>query len=272
MRRTGLRVRGLLTAVAVGASLLTGVVGASSAAASDAGTFVSSINSARRAAGLAPLSSSGTLTSVARSWAASMAASHQLAHNPRLTSQVSGWKVLGENVGTGGSATAIHSAFMASAPHRANILSSRYSQVGVGVATGGGQLWVVEVFRLPAGASAPTVSKPASKPKPVSKPTSTSASSHRSTTTRSTQRKAVTRPVAKPTKKPAKKPAARPAAKPAQAPSRSTTAAPVAAQAPLTLAAVLEHARLAVTGSGDPVGAWAWLLHRLLGVRTAIGA
>ena len=150
MRRAGMRVRGLLTAAAVGAALLTGVVGASSAAASDAGTFVSSINAARRSAGVAPLSSNGTLSSVARSWAASMAASQHLAHNPRLTSQVSGWKVLGENVGTGGSATAIHAAFMGSAPHRANILSSRYTQVGVGVATGGGRLWVVEVFRLPA--------------------------------------------------------------------------------------------------------------------------
>lgn len=275
--RRGMRIRGLLTAAAVGAALLTGVVGASSAAASDAGTLVSSINSARRSAGLAPLSSNSALASVARSWAGSMAASQTLAHNPRLSSQVSGWKVLGENVGAGGSAAAIHRAFMGSAPHRANILSSRYSQVGVGVASGGGKLWVVEVFRLPTGASAPTASKPkapapttTSRPRTASKPQSTSTSSR--TTTRSTQRKSVTRPATRPAAKPASKPAAKPAAKPVQPPTRATAAQPAAAPAPLTLAAVLEHARLAITGSGDPVAAWAWLLRRLLGVRTAVGA
>lgn len=289
MRRTSLRVRGLLTAAAVCAGLLTGVAGASSAAASDAGTFVSSINAARRSAGLSALSSSSALSAVARSWAASMAAAQHLAHNPRLTSQVSSWRLLGENVGTGGSATAIHRAFMGSPAHRANILSSRYSQVGVGVVSGGGQLWVVEVFRLPTGATAAsstpkTARKPntASTPKPKSQPQSTSSS--RTTTTRSHARTSVTRPASTPAPqatravRKATKPVteatspARKAADPVPSPSRAATAEPAAAPAPPTLASVLEHVRLAMTASGDPVAAWAWLLRRLLGVRTTIGA
>jgi hypothetical protein len=268
MRRVSLQVRGLLTAVAVTAGLLTGVVSAPSAAASDAGTLVSSINAARRSAGLPALSSNGALTSVARSWAASMAASQQLAHNPRLSSQVSGWRVLGENVGTGGSASSIHQAFMSSAPHRANILSSRYTQVGVAAVTGGGRLWVVEVFRLPTGASAP-VTAPKATPKATAKPKVT-ATPHRSTSRSvSPKPRAAAKP---PTTKSATQPKPATSARPTTPPSRSAAAAPALDQAPLTLDAVLRHVRLALTSDGDPVAAWTWLMRRLLGLRTAIGA
>ena len=279
MRGAGVRLRGGLTALALLASLLTGVATASSASASDAGTFVASINSARRSAGLAPLTSNSTLTSVARSWAGHLAATQHLAHNPGLTSQVSGWKVLGENVGSGGSASSIHAAFMASAPHRANILSSRYSQVGVAVASGGGQLWVVEVFRLPTGASAPA-RRPASKPTTTSRPRTTStpkttprtpsrpaaaASSRRTTRTSAahTPSRSATRVAAKPKAH---------AAPPRASAPRTVAAVPSLDRSALTLGAVLEHVRLAVTGSGDAVGAWSWLLRHLLGLRTTIGA
>jgi hypothetical protein len=56
----------------------------------------------------------------------------------------------------------IQQAFMGSSPHRANILSGTYTQVGIGTARGSdGQLYVDEVFRLPSGASAPHYSTPA---------------------------------------------------------------------------------------------------------------
>ena len=45
----------------------------------------------------------------------------------------------------------LHHAFMASAPHRANILDRRMEQVGVGFVSVNGQLWVTEVFRSRAG-------------------------------------------------------------------------------------------------------------------------
>lgn len=134
-------------------------------ASASAGAFVSMINSERAAAGLPGLSSSGSLASVAASWSQQMASSGNLAHNPSLTSQVSGWRYIGENVGYGPDAGTIHRALMNSSAHRANILDSDYTQVGVGVATdGSGRMWVTQVFRLPTGASAPAASSQGSSP------------------------------------------------------------------------------------------------------------
>jgi hypothetical protein len=89
-----------------------------------------------------------------------MAATRTLAHNPNATSDVCCWSSMGENVGVGSSVSQVQSAFMNSSPHRANILSSTYTQVGIGTARGSdGRLYVDEVFRRPtsAGASAPSV-------------------------------------------------------------------------------------------------------------------
>jgi uncharacterized protein YkwD len=129
--------------------------------------FVSSINSARHAAGRRALSTSSDLTTVARAWAAKMAASNTLKHNPNLTSQITNWRYAGENVGVGGDVTSLHQAFMDSAPHKANILDSDYTQIGVGVVMGGGRMWVVEVFRTPASTSSASrvLSKSTSHPR-----------------------------------------------------------------------------------------------------------
>ncbi len=255
-------------AVALVGCLLAGLVTAPVAQASDVGAFVSSINAARRSAGRAPLSTSGALASVARSWAASMASSGQLAHNPRLGSQVTGWRALAENVGVGSSTTSIHQAFMASSAHRANILSSRFTQVGVGVATGGGRMWVVEVFRLPSGASAPATS---TTTKPKAPATTTRPRSRSKTITRTTTRR-TTHPPAAPKPRPtATKPAPKTTASPRPA-DRAVSARPALDAAPLTAGAVLRHLQQALTASGDPVAAWGWLLRRLLGLRTALDA
>lgn len=129
--------------------------------------FVSRTNSSRAGYGLPALSVAGDLTSIARQHAARMAASRAIFHNQSLTSQVCCWTDLGENVGAGSTVDGIHQAFMASPEHRANILSSRYTQIGVGTARGSdGRLYVDEVFRRPDGA-APA---PAAAPPP---PTST---------------------------------------------------------------------------------------------------
>src|SRR5438309_11760956 len=132
------------------------------AAAADSGTegqFVSDTNSARASHGLARYSVAGDMVSVARRWAAHMAAHHELAHNPSFTSQVCCWSHVGENVGVGPSVSAIQRAFMASSPHRANILNSDYTQVGIGTARGtDGKLYVDELFRRPTHAA--TVAAP----------------------------------------------------------------------------------------------------------------
>ena len=51
----------------------------------------------------------------------------------------------------------VHRSLMRSAPHRANILNRRMREVGVGVVSAGGRIWVTEVFRQPTG-SPPSVS------------------------------------------------------------------------------------------------------------------
>lgn len=158
-----------VVAVLLAALLGAGMVATAPAAGASAGTFTSLLNSERGSGGLAPLSSNGDLAAVASRWAASMASSDQLAHNPQLTSQVSGWRFVGENVGYGPDAATIHRALMDSPSHRANILDTQYTQVGIGVAQVGGRVWVAQVFRTPSGASAKP--KPAPKAKPAPAPT-----------------------------------------------------------------------------------------------------
>lgn len=118
-------------------------------ASADASTFVAAVNAERGQRGLAPLSVAGDLSSVAQAWSQQMASSGTLAHNPNLAGQVAGWRVIGENVGYGGTEAVVHQALMNSAPHKANILKPEYSQIGLGIATGRGSVWVTQVFRQP---------------------------------------------------------------------------------------------------------------------------
>jgi len=150
----------LLPAVFVIAALIAAPIAASADSSTNA-QFVSYTNSARSQHGLPAYVVSSDLTSIANQWAAHMAANRTLAHNPNATSQVCCWRAMGENVGVGGSASAIQQAFMGSYEHRSNILSSTYTEVGIGTARGSdGQLYVDELFRLPSGASAPRTSTP----------------------------------------------------------------------------------------------------------------
>src|SRR3954468_15620234 len=122
--------------------------------ASSAGAFVSDTNSARASHGLSSYSVASDLTSVAQQHAESMARNQSLYHNSSLGSDVCCWRSVGENIGEGQSESQIENAFMNSAPHRENILSSSFTQIGVGTATdSNGTLWVDEVFRQPTGSS-----------------------------------------------------------------------------------------------------------------------
>ncbi|HVQ89252.1 MAG TPA: CAP domain-containing protein [Actinomycetes bacterium] len=120
------------------------------------GDFFSAANSARSSAGLPAYAYAGDLAYAARAQAERMAASGQLEHNPDLGGSVSNWQELGENIGCGPDWSSIQQALMNSSEHRAAILDSGYTQMGVGTAVDkDGTLWVSEVFRLPAGATSP---------------------------------------------------------------------------------------------------------------------
>lgn len=148
-----------------------------SALTSDEGSLLSYTNSARASHGLAKLSLASDLVAVARKHSAEMAAKGTIYHNSSLPSEVSGWRKIGENVGRGPSAKAIHQAFMSSSSHRAHILDGAYDQIGVGAVWGGSGsnklLYVTEVFVDRAGSSKPKVSAPKYTPKkyvPATKP------------------------------------------------------------------------------------------------------
>jgi hypothetical protein len=186
------------------------VTAPSASAGGDASSMTSMANGERTERGLRAYAISGELASVAQSWASKMAKSGKLAHNPNLSSQVKGYRYVGENVGYGANAAQIHGALMKSPGHKANILDRDFTQIGVGAARDAkGNLWITQVFRQPTGSTA-------SKPKPAPKP--------------------VAKPAPKPTKKAAPKPAAKPAPKPTATPKvredAQNVAAPKAASKP----------------------------------------
>jgi Cysteine-rich secretory protein family len=128
------------------------VLAPSAAHASDAGAFVSDADAARSANGVAAFIVSSDLVAIAERHAAWMAAHRSPDHNSALASDVCCWKAVGENVGAGSSEKAIEHAFMGSAPHRDNIMSATFTEIGVGTARdSSGMLYVDEVFRDPTG-------------------------------------------------------------------------------------------------------------------------
>lgn len=88
------------------------------------------------------------LSIVARRHSLRMAREGRLYHSTDLTRRVRRWRYLGENVGVGPSIEDLQQAFMDSPPHRQNILSGRYRDVGVGVVKDSyGTYWVTVIFR-----------------------------------------------------------------------------------------------------------------------------
>ena len=127
--------------------LLTSPARAGTANAAD--RLVDLANASRDSAGLPEYRVVADLNHVARQQAARMATAHRIFHNPNLTTEVPDWFMVGENVGVGQSPQQIHTAFMASPIHRADILSADFAEIGVGFAVGTDRrLYVSEVFRL----------------------------------------------------------------------------------------------------------------------------
>jgi uncharacterized protein YkwD len=140
----------LVALAVVAASFLVGSSSASAATASPAeAAFTARLNAARTSHSVARLTVRSDLVAVARAQAVRMANRSVLYHNPRLTTAVKHWRWVGENVGYGPDAGTVHTAFMNSPPHRANILDRDYTEIGIGTVTRAGRVWVAEVFRRP---------------------------------------------------------------------------------------------------------------------------
>ncbi len=116
--------------------------------------LLASVNQARRMQGLPTLRWDETLATAARHHAEVMAqhgsAQHGFEGEPSLSVRVklvgAHFSWLSENVTQGPSPEFIHTQFMKSAPHRANILDRDMDSIGVGVVEQGGQLFAVEDF------------------------------------------------------------------------------------------------------------------------------
>jgi uncharacterized protein YkwD len=99
------------------------------------------VNADRAGSGLPGLSWNRQLYCLATDWSKQMAASGSLRHRDlNVTIRSAGYeryRTLGENIlrgGTGMTGEQMEAAWMASAPHRANILSSSFTSIGIGLA------------------------------------------------------------------------------------------------------------------------------------------
>jgi hypothetical protein len=122
--------------------------------------FLALLNGERTRANLPALTADPAIVPIAREWSQNMADQNRLYHRPDLRAQVEArvtrdWRRIGENVGRGPDVPGLHTAFMNSPGHRANVLGD-YNRVGIAVVNSGSTIWVTFNFlKGPAIAAAP---------------------------------------------------------------------------------------------------------------------
>jgi uncharacterized protein YkwD len=93
-------------------------------------------NQARVDANLPKLREDPAFDQVTRAYAERLATTRNMVHNPDYARQIGpllpSWYTMGENIGYGRDAGELHTAYMNSTGHRANILSTRYQRIAVG--------------------------------------------------------------------------------------------------------------------------------------------
>jgi hypothetical protein len=112
------------------------------------------VNAERVKAGLAPLQTDERLTQIAREHSRWQAAKHGLSHQfpgePDVRHRVAAtglrFDVSGENVAYDADVASAHRELMNSPPHRANILHSQFTVIGIGVVRSGNLIYVTEDF------------------------------------------------------------------------------------------------------------------------------
>ena len=127
--------------------------GDSNATTSAAQASLSRVNTARAQNGLSPLTLDSAMTRAANVRAAELAKrfSHTRPNGARgltaLAEAGVSYRAAGENIAAGQqTAQAVMAAWMNSSGHRANILSAKYSRLGVGQAVVGGRTYWVQLF------------------------------------------------------------------------------------------------------------------------------
>jgi uncharacterized protein YkwD len=133
----------------------TGSTGKGSSSASEEQQAITLLNQDRAANGLPALKANSQLTTLARSYAQDMISRGYFSHyNPegqspfdRMKKAGISYTSAGENLAINTSVAGAETAFMNSSGHRANILNSGYTEVGIGVVhSSSGQVYVVQEF------------------------------------------------------------------------------------------------------------------------------
>ncbi len=140
--------------------------------------ILSDTNALRAAGGLAPLTESTQMDTVAQNWSAQMFTNGALTHNPNYSTQIpSGWTSAGENIASGYSYDVVVEAWHQSAGHYANIMGN-YNAIGIGYYELNGQTYFTQDF-----GNYSSVPSPAPKATPSPTPTPTAAPSATPTAT-----------------------------------------------------------------------------------------
>ena len=146
-----------VASVFIVASMLLGV-GVISAQAAPQDDVLSLTNAQRSSAGIAPLTRDTSLDTAAQLWANEMSRTQVFVHSGndwRAARIPAGWTTHGENIAYGyTTASAVMTGWMNSAGHRANILRSSFTHIGVGYVASG-NYWV-QIFAGYSAASSPT--------------------------------------------------------------------------------------------------------------------
>jgi uncharacterized protein YkwD len=140
-----------LVAVALSGLLLLGVAGP--ATGRDVGprrTMLALTNEDRAAHDRDALGFAKRLSRYAKQHSAAMARKGYLFHSTedQLRAALAGydWQLGGENVGVGASLESLEDAFMASKPHRRNVLRKAWQNAAVGIVREDGRIWITVIF------------------------------------------------------------------------------------------------------------------------------
>lgn len=144
-RRDGIRRSGIAVMLA-GVLAMLALMGSSCTRNAYAYDSAAQVNATRSSSGLSKLAIDDTLVAKAQAWAERMASAGTISHSQLTDGAGSNWSVLAENVGMASTITQMHSLFMNSPSHRANIVNGSFDRIGTGVAESGGRLFVVQVF------------------------------------------------------------------------------------------------------------------------------
>jgi uncharacterized protein YkwD len=116
-------------------------------APADALAMVEMVNSARASQGLGPLTWDDRLGQYGLEWSQDMSVNGFRHRNLSTLNQGPG-VATGENIawGSGVEVPRLHQLLLDSPGHRANIMSTRYKRIGIGIYRSGNQLWITQEF------------------------------------------------------------------------------------------------------------------------------